>query len=121
MLSDKEKLDYLISFLITLKGCLMSRTIRKIPDNHYFSNWWEGTTLWTPKFHNPKEVGRAKARSTADHISGMYNLPKSFRKVVNHARRAVDRAEISKIMKNVEYVPNMSPWGCRDSQSWNWW
>ena len=83
----------------------MSRTIRTLVPNNY----WATST-------DKREI----AKYTADHDSGWYTLPKFFRKIVNHSRRSRDRRELAKALTKHDYVPNMSPWSCKDSNEWGY-
>ena len=93
----------------------MSRTVR---DRNL--TWSHADTVFRT-FLNDKERLRAKSKDTRDSHSGIYSTPKHWRKVVNTTRRAVDRMQISRIVKDVDYVPNMSPWSCKDDNAWGYW
>ena len=99
----------------------MSRTVRKRHDTSVRWDWWNGLDGFNNPYTDPKDEQRAKAKSTSDYVSGWYSLPKYFRKTVTHARRARDRREVHKMLGNPEYVPNMSPWTCKDANTWGYW
>jgi len=66
-----------------------------------------------------KDLDRVAYRIIGDHEPGWHSPPKEFRRRVHHIRRAKDRTEIYKILKNLDYEPNMSTWNCKDALCWD--
>ena len=98
----------------------MSRSVRtREQTRSYACTIFNGFVFNT--FRNEQERLRAKAKDTRDSHSGIYSTPKNWRKSVVKTRRAVDRMEISKVLKDLDYVPNMSSWNCKDDNAWGYW
>lgn len=95
----------------------MSRTFRNRPHKLISS---DSDAIWLLECYNEDKVKRLIWKHYCDSVSGRWSLPKHFRKRINKHRKQVDKRELSCILKDIEYIPNMSPWNGRDSRAWDW-
>lgn len=100
----------------------MSRTYRKHKQTFesYYYNWFN----WN-MFYDEEEINKKRYRYQGD-FSGRnkwmnWNLPKSYRKLVNSKRRAHDKQEIWREINIEKHEEQCSKWSCKDSNSWGYW
>lgn len=95
----------------------MSRTFRNRPNRLISSN---EDALYFLDYFSIEIVERMIWKHYADSMSGDWNLPKHFRKHKNTQRKTIDKRELHRIMGDIEYIPNMSTWNCKDARILDW-
>jgi len=92
----------------------MSRTYRERPFAIVGSDG--DAFYWATSDRTEEDLFKTITRHYLDGHPGNYSMAREWRKVIVKTRRAVDRMEITRIMKDPEYIPAMSTWDNKDSE-----
>ena len=95
----------------------MSRTYRK-RGFQIVSNQ-EDFNYWLDNGYTEQSMIRMIATFYGDNHDSAYTVPKHFRKTVEQWRRARNKQQIHKLIKDNEYPANMQPCNGKDNRVWD--